>query len=120
MSTIKTIHGNVNSRNVVAVRVLGAAVESKRGGFIGRTVVGAVALGPLGAVIGAATTKTKNTTIVTFEVVFKTGEVFQGIAPQADVEEFARDVEDQQRPANYVPLVAFAAFALFIFVLAHI
>ena len=70
---------DVNNNNVESVTPLGAngaVVQGKKQGGLGRAIVGGAIAGPVGALVGAGTAKTKSTSVVNsydVYVLFKDG-----------------------------------------------
>lgn len=118
MAYLKTFTGTVHHSSATHVNVVSASVASQRGGFVGRTVVGAVIAGPVGAVIGAATTKNKNTAMINFEVVCKDGTVEQGFATEKEYRTFAeavrRDAQPRAGSGKLVFIIMAAVAVLFV------
>lgn len=73
---------DINSNTVESVTPLGAnslEIKGKSSGGLGRAIVGGAIAGPVGALVGVGTSKTKSSTVVSSYdvcVVFKNGKKF--------------------------------------------
>lgn len=75
-SGIETRQGFMGFGAIESVQLVNSTSEQKQGGWMGRTAVGALVAGPVGAIVGAATRNAATKNKVSFIITFKTGETF--------------------------------------------
>lgn len=98
MSSIQTFVGVVNWADVKSVRVISSTTETIRGKFIGRTAVGFLLFGGVGAIVGATTKKDSSIRLHTFDLELHNGKMVQGQATDLEVEGLVRYIAGAAEP----------------------
>lgn len=98
MSTIKTFVGITKWSDVKSIRVISSTTETIRGKFVGRTAVGFLLFGGVGAIVGASTKKDSSIRLHTFDLELADGTTVQGQATDLEVEGLARYVAGAKEP----------------------